>query len=348
MKILVAGSFAYPPYESAFADALTRLGNDVYRFAWADFFLGTIGKIQAYFPLPGPAFLRLNRELVKTADEKRPEILLVWRGTHVLPGTLNLIRERYGTIIVVYNNDDPFAQTRRFQWYWSNKAYSVADLSMFYRDVNVSEARRAGARQATVMMPYFIPAKDRPVPLSDIDIQRFGCDVVFAGHYEPDGRKKYLKALVDAGLHVRLFGGEHWTPTVLGETASYFGTVRPILDDDYVRVLCAARMCLCFLSRLNRDSYTRRCFEIPACGGLLLCERTDAMTHLFCENVEAVFFSTREELVEKALWLRGHPDEAARIAAAGNRRVHADGHSVDDRARQFVAVVERVRTTGRL
>jgi hypothetical protein len=347
-RILIAGNFIYDVYEPAFSDALSRLGHDVHRFAWSQFFLGTAGKIQAYYPLPGPALLRINKALAQAAIALRPEVLLVWRGTHVLPWTLRRIREQAGTTIVVYNNDDPFAQASGFKWFWCNKSYQVADLSLFYREVNVVEARRAGAPQAAVMMPYFLPERDRPVRLTDAEMEHFGCDVVFAGHYEPDGRERYLKALVQAGLHVRLFGRKHWTPEILGEVATHFGVVRFISGDDYAKALCAAQMCLCFLSRLNRDTYTRRCFEIPACGGLLLSERTDELKRLFREDEEAVFFSTVEELVEKALWLRDHPADVARIAAAGNRRIHADGHAVDDRARQFMEMVELVRATGSL
>ena len=100
-------------------------------------------------------------------------------------------------------------------------------------------------------------------------------------------------------------------------------------------------MCLCFLSKLNRDTYTRRCFEIPACGKLLLSERTEDLMKMFTEDEEAVFFSTPEELVEKALWLSQHPEDVERIARAGMQRVHLDGHSVKDRMKEFVTVLEK-------
>lgn len=343
MKILVAGSFLYPLYEAAFADALSRLGHEVHRFGWSRFFSGSAGKLQAYFPLPGPALLQLNHALARQADHLRPDVLLVWRGTHVLPVVLRRIRTFGGTTIATYNNDDPFARVGGFKWFWCKRSHSVADLSLFYRPVNVDEAQRSGARRAAVMMPYFIPMKDRPLPLSDGDLQRFGCDAVFAGHYEADGREKYLQALVRAGLHVRLFGGRYWTSKVLGETAAHFGSICEVLGDDYARALRAAKMSLCFLSKLNRDVYTRRCFEIPACGGLLLSERTSELKRLFREDEEAVFFSSADELVEKARWLKNNASDRMRIAAAGARRVHADGHSVDDRARQFIAMVEQAK-----
>jgi spore maturation protein CgeB len=177
------------------------------------------------------------------------------------------------------------------------------------------------------------------------DMERFECDAVFVGHHEPDGRERYLTGLVKAGLKVRLFGDKYWTRGVLGDLADYFGQVRHAIGEEYSKALCGAKMCLNFLSRMNRDSYTTRCFEIPACGKLLLSERTEDLVQMFKEDQEAVFFSSTDELVEKALWLRDHPDELDRIALAGMRRVHRDGHSVDDRMKEFLRIVNKCHSS---
>jgi spore maturation protein CgeB len=108
---------------------------------------------------------------------------------------------------------------------------------------------------------------------------------------------------------------------------------------EYRKALCGAKMCLCFLSKLNRDSYTTRSFEIPACGRLLLSERTADLQRFFREDVEAVFFSTPEELAQKALWLRDHPEKIEAIAQAGMQRVYSDGHSIEDRMKQLLSII---------
>ena len=116
----------------------------------------------------------------------------------------------------------------------------------------------------------------------------FEAEAVFVGHYEPDDRVACLQALVDAGVRVKLFGGTTWTPQVLGPLAQYFGKVEAVLGLEYAKALCGAQMCLCFISKLNRDTYTTRCFEIPACGRLMLSERTADLPRLFQEDQEAV------------------------------------------------------------
>lgn len=343
MKILIAGNWNWYHMKPAFADALTNLGHEVLQFDFLDFFGGKLGHYQSALPLPGPSLCNLNHDLLKRVHTCNPDVVLVWNGAHVLPRTMRLIKTP-GRVTVSYNNDDPFARMahgntpwhHRFLWMWYLRCLKEYDCNFVYRPVNVQEAISYGARNVRVLKPYFIPGRNEPVELSETEKKRFACDVVFAGHYEPDGREKYLRALVNAGLHVRLFGGKYWTKEVLGDLTPYFGDISPVYGEQYTKALCGAKICLALLSKMNRDTYTRRCFEIPACGRLLLCERTDDMKAMFIEGEEAIFFSSKEELVENALWLLKHPVEIERIAEAGRRRVWADGHDVTSRARQFV------------
>lgn len=344
LKILLAGNWEWKIYEDACAKALTALGNVIVPFAFRPFFKGMTGHYQrGLAALPGPAAFALNRSLVRTAQQSNPDVLFVWRGTHVWPATLRTIR-KIGCRIVSYNNDDPFGAGaersaplhHRYLWTWYLRSLSECDLNFVYRPINVAEAMAMGAANVHVLPPYFVPELHSPIELSTPERQRFGCDIVFVGHYEPDGREVFLKALVGAGLHVRLFGGSYWTRAVLGDVADYFGAVHPVTETEYAKALSGAKMCLAFLSKLNRDVYTRRCFEIPACGRLLVCERTKELQEFFQEDEEAIFFSTPEELVQKVLWLKARPDEIERIASAGTRRAIMDGHDVRSRMSQML------------
>ncbi len=343
MKIFFAGNFNWHHGEKALADALTKLGHEVIEFDYQKFLQGRWGNCQMALSFPGPALWKLNKVFLQKVRDSKPDIVFVWNGTQILPRTLRLIKT--GNVkIGSYCNDDPFSPLthtnkpwhHHFLWRWYLKCLKNCDINFVYRAINIQEAVSCGAKNVHLLRSYFVPDQHHPVALSALDKEKFACDAVFAGHYEPDGREEYLRALVKAGLHVRLFGGGYWTKKVLGDLTSYFGNVLPVHGGDYVKALCGAKICLSFLSKLNRDTYTRRCFEIPACGRLLMCERTDDLKKMFIEGEEAVFFSSREELVEKALWLMEHPGEIERIAEAGRKRVWADGHDVTSRARQLM------------
>lgn len=196
-----------------------------------------------------------------------------------------------------YNHDDftgpyvgaPTPYHHKLFWKTFLNSSPNYHIHLVKRIDNIQHLNLLGTSRAYVFPMWYVPEIHRPIKLTNEEKARFSCDIVFAGHHEPDGRENYLKSLVKAGLHVRLFGGKYWTPEVLGETAQYFGKVHEVQGDDYAKALSGASMCLCFLSKLNRDTYTRRCFEIPACGSLLLSERTAHLQQLFREDEEAVF-----------------------------------------------------------
>jgi spore maturation protein CgeB len=346
MKLLLAGDWRWPIYEEAFGRALSELGHTVVPLSFSGFFHGKIGRYQAALPFPSPALWLINRHLLQATMRERPDLVLVWRGSHVLPWVIRRLN-RLGTLTVSYNNDDPFGPRvpgkvpwhHPILWFWYRASVKEYQCTFFYRQINVHEALAMGARHAHVLKPYFVPWKDRPVALAEEDKKTFECDVVFVGHYEADDRVAHLRALVNAGLAVRLFGDGTWSRKVLGGLFDYFGTIVPAEGEDYSRALCSARVCLAFLSKMNRDTYTRRCFEIPAHARVMLAERTDDLLHMFAEDTEACYFSSSRELVEKTTWLVRNPEIADTIGRAGHRRVWEDGHDVRNRAAEFLRLL---------
>jgi spore maturation protein CgeB len=347
VKILIVGNWYWPQYEKAFACALRDNGVEIIGLSTKRFFSGFFGRVQQKFPIPGSAMLGLNRAVIVEAKKHRPDFILFWRPTHIMPYTLRQL-EILGISTISYNNDDPFGPTiygnapwhHHFLWYWYTRCLPLFQLNFFYRKINCGEALTQGAKHATVLLPYFMPWQDRPVQLTEEERGCYDTEVVFAGHYEPDGREESIRALVSAGLKVKLWGGHYWSRAVLGDLYDGLAPIVPAEGDDYAKALCGAKVCLCFLSKLNRDTYTRRCFEIPACGGLMLAERTDDLIRFFKEDEEACFFSSTAELLEKARWLIQNPQDRELIAASGLRRVWADGHDVYSRASWFIDTIE--------
>ena len=343
MKVLIVGSWTWPQYEQAFARGLRENGIEVKGLSKRDFFAGFLGRVQTQLVFPGLAMWRYNKAVITVCNKFKPDFVLFWRATHIWPSTIKQL-SIMGVQTGSYNNDDPFGPKvhgkvpwhHHFLWFWYLRCIPFYDKNFFYRKINCEEAIAHGAKHAEVLLPYFMPWQDRPKKLFGEDVLRFQTDVVFVGHYEPDGRELSLRVLAEAGIKVKLWGGSSWTSAVLGDLWSKLAPITKAEDDNYAKALSGAKICLCFLSKLNRDTYTRRCFEIPACGGLMLAERTDDLMMFFKEDEEACFFSSKEELVQKVQWLLLNPQKRELIAAAGLRRVWADGHDVNSRTQQFI------------
>jgi spore maturation protein CgeB len=347
MRILIAGRYAYPWYEEACAKALEGLGHDVQRFGYQELVGGVLSRLEEGVSFAGPMTRRLNRALYDAVLRTRPDVLLVWRGTQIVPETLSRIRRMSGAFLVSYNNDDPFspAYSRMYRkphrarlWRYFRQCIPEYDLNFVFRPKNMVEYSAAGAKRVELLMPYFVPYVHRPMALTAEEMSRYGCDVVFVGHYESDGRADCLKALIQAGLSVRLYG-PNWPRDVVRNVFGTAPAVQPVLGDEYAKALSAASACLSFHSKMNRDTYTRRSFEIPACEGLMLSERTNDLCHLFAEGVEALYFESPEELVSKARWIVAHPDEAAAMRRRARARCISENHDVTGRMSQFVAAV---------
>jgi spore maturation protein CgeB len=339
VKILLAGAYRYFWYEEVCAQALEKLGHEVIRYGWNRFFKGKLGAIEEKWPL-GPIVAWLNWDIVARARAYHPDVIFLWRATLIWPRTVRALKRKTGALLVSYNNDDPFGPTRHQPlWRYFIPSIPEYDIHFVYRRINLEEYRAAGARHVELLLPYYIPQLHKPMVLTPDDAERYACDAVFVGHYEDDGRVDYLRALVGSGLHVRLFGGKYWSRTILGDLAAYFGPVSPAFGEGYVKALTGAKLCLAFLSHLNRDTYSRRSFEIPACECLMLSERSDDLTRLYAAGEEAVFFTSPTDLVEQAQALLSDDNRRKQIAKAGRERCVGDGHDVVNRMRQVCRVV---------
>ena len=336
LRILLAGSFQHAIYEEAWARAFTVLGHEVIRFAWADRFPGFLGRVQNRL-LAGPALFRLNRDLHALALRENPDAVVVYRGTHVFARTLRKLRHALpGTVFCAYNNDDPFSANAGpllFRHFISSVGEN--DLNLVYREKNARELRDRGARGVHVVLPAYLPWRDLP-PAADSQA-KYRCDVLFAGHYEADGRANFLCALKRQVPQLRVCGPQ-WqrAPSAVRELLN----PEPALAGaDYVQQLGSARIALSLLSGLNSDRYTRRCFEIPAVGSLLLCQRSSEMESLFLPGLEADYFSTPAELCAQVRRYLDDEPLRARVARAGHEKVRSAGHDMVSRVGEVATLL---------
>ena len=358
MRVLIAGEWAWPWYEEACANALVKLGHEVMRFSWLEKFrCFRVGDVEPqYFSkyreiqnrlIFGPIVSALNKELLKTVEEFRPHILLGYRATHIFPATLRKIKRRHADITLVqYCNDDPFSRRANpILWRHLKRAIPFYDIHFVYRHHNIDDFKGCGAKRAELLRSYYIPERNYPVTLGRED-KRFVCDVVFAGHYEADFRVEYIETIIRAGYKLNLFGGGWYKALSRLPPDSPLRPlfpIAPVVDTDYRKALSGAKIALCFLSKLNRDTYTRRNFEIPATGAFMLSEYSDDLATLYKEGLEAEFFRTKEEMMDKIKYYLTHDVQRREIARRGRERVLLDGHDVTARMKQMMDIISPLK-----
>ena len=347
MKILVVGDWYSEVHEEGIYQAYRKLGHEVDRFSWYQYFqpgltsIFIIRKMKYFWCkfqdkfIVGPIFEKINRDLIKKIDQCKPDLISVYRGTHITKNTLRRIKKFYPQITLVsHNEDDPFADGHPY-WLWRHFLASIPeyDIVLAHRLRNVKQYEQAGAGNVKFLRSWYAPERTYAVTLLDEDRLKFECDAVFVGHYEDDGRIDYLEEIVRGGFKLRLFGpGKYWDPILRkSEVLRHLIPIQMAWCADYNKALCGAKVALCFFSKLNCDTYTRRCFEIPATKTVLLSEYSDELAALYQAGVEAEFFKTKLELMQKLRCHVEHGALRASVAQAGYQRVIADGHDVVSR-----------------
>lgn len=348
MKFLVVGDGHSELHEVTVASALTALGYEVETFFWSEsletksLFSELSARLQNKL-LFGPRISKINYRLISHAHAFEPDVIFLYRGTHIFPRSLQKIRTLLPNVkLVGYNNDDPFSPgAEKLLWRHFLNCVPLYDLVLAYRKHNIAEFVKAGAKRVEMLRSWYSTKRNFPVLLSDKDLLRFECDVVFVGHYEDDFRVEYLESLAKRGISVKIFGpGYDWDPVLARSDAlKHLVPVDLVWGSDYNKALCGAKIAVCFLSKLNRDTYTRRCFEIPATGTFMLAERTHDLVSLYNEGTEVEFFGSVGEFTEKVQFYLANDTHRKKIAAGGSARLLADGHDVESRMRQLATIL---------
>lgn len=334
MKILLVGSFRFEMYAPAFAYGFRQLGHEVVEIDYELYHLRggnslalLHNRLQDRYHY-GLMMRRYNRTIIDTVEREKPEMVFLYRCYHIYNSTLKAIKGK--TIVMSYNNDDPFSAVPSKNYYRFHIANAkLCNLNYVYRKKNRDDYALIGITNTKVLLPYYQSLSNRPLECKkDIDI-------AFVGHYEPDGRDVMIKNLLNKGISVQIYGGSLWKKsTYFPELAKIFhGEVK---GEEYNILLNRVKILLVFFSKHNHDTYTRRCFEIPAIKGVMLSEYTDDMNWLYPEDECALYFRNSEELANKAQWILSNPKEQIRLAENAYTRVKELGGSETERCSEII------------
>jgi len=333
IKILFVGDTTYEIYVKAFYNAAKNIeGVEPYIFDFGSMALSKtrdniIKRIEFRYR-KGIYVGAINKQLILYCKNIEPDIVFLYSAVLISVHTLRRIKE-LGVYLAMYCNDDPFSKeySNRF---WKNIRDSalIADKVYAYRSSNIQSYMQLGAGQVSLLLPYYI--KERNFYIE-------GCPypnvppVVYIGHNEEDGREGYIKRLLDAGIKVGL--NDQWV-----HLASKYKNLTIVSGDlrDYNKILNSAEIAIVFLSKRNNDTYTRRCFEIPATKAMMIAPYTDDLSHMFTENIEAVYYRNEDDFLEKVIRYMKNKEKRKWIGEHGYNRLMKDGHEARDRVKQVL------------
>lgn len=339
-KIVIVGRWQWDIYEEGLSRGFETNGWSVLPFKFNEHLRTSFGtQIQVRIK-NGPEVRRINNILYKIIIKEKPAAVFCHQADLILPSTLKRIKSIYPKcVLIYYNNDDIYTGLQnRIKWRHFLWSLQHVDLVFVYRPNNIVDAKRWGEEKVFLLLPYYLSYRHKPMRTKTRERKY---DVIFIGHYEPDERGKVIEFLLHNGISVKIYG-TNWEK---GERKySWIGKeeILPVRGDRYAVELASAKIALVFLSKKNRDVWTRRCFEIPACCTLMMAPRTCELQQLFKDGSEAVYYDSEEDLLKKIKYYLAHDYKRRQIARAGWQRCVSDNHSEIGRTRQIIESIEEI------
>lgn len=280
----------------------------------------------------------INDKIIEAVRDFRPDLLWVEKGLMIKPRTLKESRAIDPNMKLAFYSEDDMSAKHNQSFFFRHclPLYNIVFTTKSY-NCNSDELPALGARRVVFVDKAYDKHTHRPVPVNEADKWKFGADVGFIGTFDQDRAEKMLY-LAENGIPIRIWGNgwKKWVnrhPNLQIEN-------RPIYGDEYVKALCATKINLGFLRKINRDLQTDRTMEIPACEAFMLAERTGEHLRLFKEGKEAEFFDSKEELLKKVKYYLEHEEERKAIAKAGRERCLNSGYSHHDRLKYMLSKIE--------
>ncbi len=331
-SILFVGDLTPFSRSSQRRDALLRLGTEVEGVSWSsDAPPRFLEKVFSKLRIPLDR-VDTNNRIRALVQAKKFDVIWVEKGNIIWPKTLRFVKKVLpGAKLISLSEDDMYARHNQSYFYrWGLGSYDWVFTTKKY---NLSELKQIGAKQTELFLDAYDETLHRPVVLNERERILYGCDVGFIGTFEED-RAQSMLFLAENGIKVSIWGNgwgtwkKKHTNLIVKDSAIY--------GREYVKAICATKINLCFLRKINRDEVTSRSVEIPACGAFMLGERTERHKEFFNERSEAEFFGSDRELLDKARYYLEHEEERGRIALAGKKRCESSGYGMEKQLQEVL------------
>ncbi len=285
---------------------------------------------------------KLNDEIRKQVQTRQYDVIWIDKGVFVEAKTLRFIKHVQNRCLIIGYSPDNMAE-RHNQSQVFLKSFPYYDYYITTKSYTVEILRRMGCKNILFVNNAYESTFHHPYQLTEKERERLGGKVGFIGAWEEE-RCRSILYLAKHSIPVRVWGGGKWLqyknlfPNLQIENQGLY-------SEDYNKALSAFDISLCFLRKMNHDLQTTRTMEIPACGSLLMAERTIEHEELFKDGEEAVFFSSDEELLELCRYYLSHEEERRQITEAGRKRCLASGYSNEETIK-YVLMKIKTKTYG--
>jgi spore maturation protein CgeB len=341
MKIVIIGESVKEGWAQTFKRAFESLGHkvsivddrEIYRASskWAN---------NRYAHRLGWRFLagRAQNDFIEAVRKEHPDLILIFKGWLWKPDTFKRLRAILPKVVIFnYNPDSPFnKESHGNANNWIRKSIPLFDSYFIWSKELTEKIKRYGAKRSEYLPCGYDPELHYPVSVTPVDRMAFGSDVVFVGSWDKE-REEWVRGLLKYNIKI---WGNSWQKAAPDVRAVWSG--REVVGEEFSKVCASSKIVLDLLRPQNKSSHNMKTFEIPACKGFMLSERSDEQREFFEEGKEAEYFKDIEELRTKIDHYLDSPEERERIAEAGYKKLLRGPNTYTDRCKQLLEAYEAV------
>jgi spore maturation protein CgeB len=282
----------------------------------------------------------MNKKLLEAVESFNPELIFIHKGQWIFPETLRKIKTNGQALLFIFNPDNPFNPNRGASSEFIRNSIPIYDIYFIWSKALIPRLEQAGARQVDYLPFAADPKFHHLVTLTKEDRQKYSSDVVFIGNFDKE-RERWLSEL--EGYDLAIWGGDYWVKRCKNKFLRFCWKGKTAIGEEMSKIAQSSKINLNILRLQNKGSHNMRSFEIPACGGFMLHERSDEASGFFKEGEDAAYFDSVKTLRDKIEFYLDYDKERIEIARSGNEKCKNNGYSYCDRVKQVLMAYDRLR-----
>jgi hypothetical protein len=262
-----------------------------------------------------------NKALLECCNLTHYEVLWVEKGLLICPWVLKEIRKIRPNIKIMLFSEDDLCVSHGLSL-WLILSFKLYDAVITTKLHNISELlERYQARKVFHIPDTYFKSYHAPQNLTEAEFSEYQSDVSAIGAYE-ENRAEYLIYLAKKGIKVNVWGSGWGHLSDLMPEKLHIKN-KFLVGLEYSKAICASKININFLRKINRDQITSRSIEIPASGGFMLTESSSVHSKVFNMGIDADCFSSKDELLTKVIYYLENTEIRKKIAKSGRYRVQS-------------------------
>jgi len=281
--------------------------------------------------------------LLTAAREFQPNLIIIAKGAEFDGGFLQQLKSTVDGVLFNIYTDSPFVYpgARGLGEQSFTSAMSSYDCLFTFARFLVPVFYLCGANKVEYLPFAHDPEMHQPTKVRPDEISLYESPIAYMGTWGTI-HERWLEMLQPFGLKI---WGHHWDHLPFrsdlrgcwqkpGVGVNGFGS-------NMAKVCGASGIIFNIVRAEHGCAHSMKTFEIPACKGFMLSNRTDEQLEYFQEDRCAVYFSTLEELLDKVKFYLGREDLRDKIASEGYSE--AGKHTYSDRLDNVLKIYKELR-----